>query len=59
MTEFVTYTVYSDCDPKAMTRNEYEMNGGLPDDWDDYVWHHAVDAETAIKNHEDALETYL
>ena len=59
MTEFCTYTTDTNSDPVAVTREEYEAQGGLPDDWDNYIWQDARSKAHAIRMHDHRLDVWM
>lgn len=59
MAEFCTYTTDADTDPVTITRKEYNAQGGLPEDWADYIWQEAESCEKAASMHEQRHDEYM
>jgi hypothetical protein len=57
--EYCTYTTNEDQEPVAITRAEYDKAGGLPDDWDAYIWHEADSKGHAVERHDQRHDEYM
>jgi PHD/YefM family antitoxin component YafN of YafNO toxin-antitoxin module len=57
--EYCTYTTNEDQEPVAITRAEYDKAGGLPEDWEDYIWHDADSKGEAIERHDQRHDEYM
>lgn len=56
--KIVTYYIAEQDRIGAMTQDEFKHAGGLPLNWDDFIWQDQNDKETAIARHDDALDAY-
>lgn len=58
MVKIVTYTNHHSETIKAMTLAEFRAAGGLPEDWDEFVWQDEPSIEAAIARHDQAFEAW-
>jgi hypothetical protein len=59
LTEYCTYTTEENYTAVAITREEFNEAGDLPDDWSDYIWQRAESKEHAVEMHEYRLDAYM
>lgn len=58
MQRYVTFTTYTDEDPKALTQAEFFDTSENDTDWCEWVWQYAPDKATAIAQHQTKMDEY-